>query len=462
MITSERLDAEKMEIQMKGRIAELEKANQALRAELLDRSYSEEALRKSEEKYRMLFNSIGEGFFLIEVIFNSKGKPVNYRIFEANQSQEKVTGLRDIEGKQIRKLFAEIKDDFVKSFGQVALTGNSVRFESKVESVARWFDIYASRIGDEYSRKVAVLFKDITERKKAEKNLKEACSVLEEKVKERTAELEKAYDLLKESERSLAEAQKMAHIGNWSRNIANGEVHWSDETYRIFGFKPQEFGVTYNEFLSQVHPEDQDFLIEASKQALKGKLSSIDYRIIRSNGEERIVHEEAKVVFDEKNIPIQIRGTIQDITESKKAEQELIRVKEELTQRATDKYLMLFNSIDEGYALCEVIYDADGKASDVRYLEVNSAFGKLSGMEDLKDKTMRQLVSDIESIWIENAAKVVETGEAFHFEGYLESLGCWADLRFLRIGDEISHTIAIIFNNIAENRLAEHKIYRYN
>jgi len=59
-------------------------------------------------------------------------------------------------------------------------------------------------------------------------------------------------------------------------------------------------------------------------------------------------------------------------------------------------------------------------------------------------------------------AKVVETGEAFHFEGYVESLGCWADLRFLRIGDEISHTIAIIFNNITENRLTEHKIYRYN
>jgi len=114
--------------------------------------------------------------------------------------------------------------------------------------------------------------------------------------------------------------------------------------------------------------------------------------------------------FEEKNIPIQIRGTIQDITESKKAEQELIRAKEELAQRATDKYLMLFNSIDEGYALCEVIYDADGKASKVRYLEVNSAFGKLSGMKDLKGKTMRQLVPDIESVWIENDCKSCGNG----------------------------------------------------
>lgn len=97
MITSERLDADKMEIRMKGRIEELEKANQALSAELLEHSLSEEALRKSEEKYRSLFNSIDESLFIIVVIFNSKGKAVDYRIHEANRSQEKVRGLRDVE-----------------------------------------------------------------------------------------------------------------------------------------------------------------------------------------------------------------------------------------------------------------------------------------------------------------------------------------------------------------------------
>jgi PAS domain S-box-containing protein len=164
---------------------------------------------------------------------------------------------------------------------------------------------------------------DITKRKIAEEALKEAHETLEKKVKERTAELEIAYNLLKESEKSLSEAQEMAHVGNWSHNIKTGEVRWSDEVYRIFGFKPQEFGVTYNLFLSLVHPDDRDFVIRGFKQVLNGKLSDIEYRIIRSDGVERIVHEEVKVIFDKENIPVQLRGIVQDITERKNTEEKI-------------------------------------------------------------------------------------------------------------------------------------------
>ena len=89
------------------------------------------------------------------------------------------------------------------------------------------------------------MFTDITKRKKAEKALKKAHDSLEEKVKESTTELEKAYSLLKENEQRLSEAQEMAHIGNWERSIENNNLYWSDEIYRIFGLKPQEIKVTY-------------------------------------------------------------------------------------------------------------------------------------------------------------------------------------------------------------------------
>ena len=87
---------------------------------------------------------------------------------------------------------------------------------------------------------------------KTEKALKKAHDTLEEKVKERTAELEEAYNSLMESERRLAEAQKIAHLGNWEWNIVTDELYWSDEVYRIFGLNPQEFGATYDAFLSYV------------------------------------------------------------------------------------------------------------------------------------------------------------------------------------------------------------------
>ena len=86
---------------------------------------------------------------------------------------------------------------------------------------------------------------------------------------------------------------------------------------------PQEFVATYNSFLSYVHPEDRDYVDDAVKKALNGEPFNIDYRIILSNGKEREVHIESEVIFDEKNIPIRIKGTVQDITERKLLEIEL-------------------------------------------------------------------------------------------------------------------------------------------
>ncbi|AKB36192.1 sensory transduction histidine kinase [Methanosarcina siciliae C2J] len=170
---------------------------------------------------------------------------------------------------------------------------------------------------------VAFLIAQVIERKKAEEALKEAYDSLDEKVHERTEELEIAYNSLKESEKSLAEAQEMAHIGNWERDFASNEFHWSDEVYRIFGLKPQEFEVNYGLFLSYLHPDDQDYVNNAVKEALNGKPFDIDFRIILANGEERIAHAKGEVVFDEKNNPVRIRGITQDITEHKKAEEKI-------------------------------------------------------------------------------------------------------------------------------------------
>jgi len=142
-------------------------------------------------------------------------------------------------------------------------------------------------------------------------------------VEERTLQLEKAYTSLKESEERLAEVQKMAHMGSWTWNIVTGELHWSDEVYRIFGCEPHEFGSTYDSFFKYVHPEDRDYVIDAIKKGLSKDPKSIDYRIILPNGEERTVHTRAEIIFDENNIPIRAKGIVQDITKRRKAEEAL-------------------------------------------------------------------------------------------------------------------------------------------
>jgi PAS domain S-box-containing protein len=170
---------------------------------------------------------------------------------------------------------------------------------------------------------VLAIPRDITETKQAEAKLKDTLDNLDKLIKERTEELQNAYDSLKKSERNLAEAQEMAHIGSWERNFANNELYWSDETYRIFGLKPKELKVNYDTFLNYVHPDDQNYTVYAVKEALKGKPLDFDYRIIRANGEERIAHEKAEVVFDENKNPVRFIGTIQDITEQRKSEERI-------------------------------------------------------------------------------------------------------------------------------------------
>jgi PAS domain S-box-containing protein len=165
-------------------------------------------------------------------------------------------------------------------------------------------------------------FIDITERKKAEEDIKKVHANLEKLVEERTTELKKAYKSLKENEEGLAEAQKMAHIGNWGWDIATDKAYWSDELYHIFGRSPQELTPTYNEYLSYVHPDDRENADNAHKKALNGKPFSIDHRIILSSGEERTVHIQTEVIFNEKHLPIRLKGIVQDITERKRAEED--------------------------------------------------------------------------------------------------------------------------------------------
>jgi PAS domain S-box-containing protein len=141
-----------------------------------------------------------------------------------------------------------------------------------------------------------------------------------------------AEEALRRSEQSLAEAQRIAHLGNWDWNIATNELRWSDEVYRIFGLQPREFGATYEAFLASVHPDDRDAVKKAVDESFADPHTpySIEHRVIRLDGSERIVHERGEATFDETGKPIRMIGTVHDITELKRAEIESYRARREL------------------------------------------------------------------------------------------------------------------------------------
>ena len=157
-----------------------------------------------------------------------------------------------------------------------------------------------------------------------------------EQIVKKLNELKKTEEELRRTKDILAEAQRIANLGNWYWDIVNNTLEWSDEIYRIFGLKPQEFGATYEAFLNSVHPDDQDFVKTSVNEALEhDKPYSIDHRIVLPDGTVRTVHEQAEVFFGKDGKPIRMLGTVQDITERKQME-EALRINEENFRTVAD------------------------------------------------------------------------------------------------------------------------------
>ena len=147
---------------------------------------------------------------------------------------------------------------------------------------------------------------DISERKQAEDDLR------------------RQKEILQRSERRLAEAQRLAHIGNWDWDLETDNLTWSDEHYRLFGLNPREAGISYEGLLERVHPADRELVIATVQQALETH-QPFEYhlRIVRPDGEQRILHSRGNVIPNERGEPIRMFGTAQDVTELHQAEARL-------------------------------------------------------------------------------------------------------------------------------------------
>jgi len=154
-----------------------------------------EALRESEQRYRTLFESIAEGFCVIEVLFDASGRGVDHRFVDTNPAFERHTGLKNAVGKRARQLVPQLEPHWSERFGRVARTGKSQRFIDYSEAMGRWFEVDAFRFGDPRSHRVALLFNDITDRKVAERKLQQLNVSLEEQVTQRTEMLRILQDV---------------------------------------------------------------------------------------------------------------------------------------------------------------------------------------------------------------------------------------------------------------------------
>jgi|GEM_PF-806511 len=159
---------------------------------------------------------------------------------------------------------------------------------------------------------------------------------------------------LRSSEASLAEAEALAHVGSWEIDLEAGRAFWSDEQYRILGYRPGEVEASYDNFLNVIHPEDRKTMEAAVAAATTGgsRLLSIDYRVVRESGEVRYVSGRARVYIGADGRPFRMVGASLDVTERELADQEIRRLYENLERRVTQRTteLRLANQELESFA----------------------------------------------------------------------------------------------------------------
>jgi PAS domain S-box-containing protein len=184
-----------------------------------------------------------------------------------------------------------------------------------------------------------------------------------------------AEEELLKSESRLSEAQRVAHLGNWDWNIQTNQLYWSDEIYHIFGLSALQFSATYDAFLDSVHPEDRESVKKAVNEALyEKKPFSIDHRIVLPDGSVRTVQELAEVMFNESGKPVRMLGIVLDITDRKKAEDDLKDSYEQL--RNLSEHLQSIRE-EERTNIAREIHDELGQALTVLKIDISMIGNKL-------------------------------------------------------------------------------------
>lgn len=254
------------------------------------RKQAEIALKKSEEQYRLLFNKMMNGSAMHEIICNANGEAIDYRFIEANKAFGEMTGLnvQEIIGKTCLEVIPDIEKFWIEKYGEVALSGKSVRFEQYAAALEKHFEVtaYSTAPGT-----FVTIFEDVTERIKSEKALK------------RSMEL-------------LSYTEKIGKVGGWEVDIDKMSSSWTDEVYHIHEIELNS-DPNVQEGIHFYTPESRPLIEKAVQRAIEfGEPFDLELEIITAKGNRRNVHSIGRTDLENRRI----FGFFQDITQRKQAE----------------------------------------------------------------------------------------------------------------------------------------------
>ncbi len=202
----------------------------------------EQALRESEERYRVLYQSIDAGFCIVEVRCDDQN-PIDYRFLEVNPAFERQTGLKNVTGRWMRDLVPEHEQYWFETYKRIAVGDGGLRFDYPAQALGdRWFDVHAYRVGTPSEHQVAILFTDISERKRTEAKLRELNETLEERVAQRTLERDRIWQA----------SPDMLGVASSDGTLISINPAWGD----VLGWTPEDIVGRTTRWLE--HPDDHD------------------------------------------------------------------------------------------------------------------------------------------------------------------------------------------------------------
>ena len=261
---------------------------------------------------------------------------------------------------------------------------------------------------------------------------------------------------LSEGEERLRLATEAAELGLWVWDIPRNRLTWeNDRPLAMFGLAAPGTPIEANQFINEfIHADDLGHFRRAVTRAFAsgGRLHFEGRHHRLSDGDVRWIELTGLVHRDLAGAPKRVIGTALDITGRKRDEEER-RVGEE-------RFHALFESMDEGFCIIQMEYDASGRPVDYRYLEVNRAFASHAGMTDVVGHTMRELMPSDDRFWVDTYGRVAMTGEAIRFDLDAPAVGRWFDVSASRVGGPGSHKVAVLFNDITPKKRVEADLRR--